>query len=120
VGSGTHWVTGIEMQIRDILKVAMEESGLSVEQDFIDAAAGLPDSYSGTDLGSPPLEEVLSDIWGELIYNKKKWSDAILTIWEKILFSVPGRYDLSWLILKSYFTEEIEKNRESLFESNSL
>lgn len=106
-------VTGIEDANNRYPQGTIEEVWGLVEQDFMDAAAGLPDSYSGADIGRATRGGAIGYL-GRAYLQQKKWAEAA-TEFEKIIAMVPGTYDLM-PDFKDNFTEEFENNQESLFE----
>lgn len=106
-------VTGIEDANTRYPQGSIQEVWTLVEQDFIAAAAGLPDSYSGENIGRATKGGAIGYL-GRSYLQQKKWLEAS-NEFEKILALTPGRYDLM-PDFKDNFTEEFENNRESLFE----
>lgn len=106
-------VTGIEDPNNRYPQGTSEEVWALVEQDFLDAAAGLPVSYTGADIGRATYGAAIGYL-GRSYLQQKKWAEAVVEF-EKIIDMVPGTYDLME-DYKDNFTEEFENNKESLFE----
>ena len=89
----------------------IEQVWAIVEQDFKDAAAVLPVSYSGSDLGRATKGGAIAYLAKSLM-QQKKWAEASVEF-EKIY--ALGIYELM-PNFKDNFTTEFENNVESLFE----
>lgn len=96
---------------------SVQEVWAQVEQDFIDAAAGLPDIYTGADIGRATKGSAIGYL-GRSYLQQKKWAEAAAEF-QKIIDVVPGTYDLM-PDFKDNFTDEFENNKESLFEVQYL
>ena len=89
----------------------VEQVWALVEQDFRDAANGLPKSYSGADVGRATKGGAIAYL-GKALMQQKKWAEASAEF-NKIY--ALGGYDLM-SDFKDNFTTEFENNQESLFE----
>lgn len=84
-----------------------------IMQDFTDANAGLPESYTGADVGRATKGAATAYL-GKALLQQKMWSQAAAEF-KLIIDNVPGRYDLI-PNYKDNFTDELENNKESVFE----
>jgi hypothetical protein len=91
----------------------VEQVWALIVQDFTDAKAALPESYSGADIGRATKGAATAYL-GKAFLQQKMWSQAAAEF-KLIIDQVPGRYDLM-AEFKDNFTEEFENNKESLFE----
>lgn len=106
-------VTGLEDANTRYPQGSIDEVWALVEQDFSTAANGLPESYTGADLGRATRGGAIGYL-GRSYLQQKKWAEAA-TEFEKIIALVPAVYDLM-PDFKDNFSEEFENNQESLFE----
>jgi hypothetical protein len=84
-----------------------------VVKDCTEAAADLPESYSGNDLGRFHKYSAIA-LMGKTLMQQKKWAEAAAAF-KQITDQVPARFDLmpDW---KDNFTTSFENNKESLLE----
>lgn len=101
-------------QLSDRPKQATQvEVFAQVIKDCQEAAADLPEIYSGADVGRLHKYSALA-LLGKTYMQQRKWAEAAAAM-KQILDVVPSRFDLvaNW---KDNFTTEFENNKESLFE----
>jgi tetratricopeptide (TPR) repeat protein len=84
-----------------------------VVKDCQEAAADLPESYSGADLGRFHKYTALA-LMGKTLMQQKKWAEAAAAF-KQIIDQTPTRFDLmpNWA---DNFTTSAENNKESLME----
>ena len=92
-------------------RATIEATYAQIEKDLTEARAGLPDSYSGADVGRA-TRWAAAAVLGNAYLQQKKWADAERVFGEVI---ASGRYSL----LPNYgdnFIESGDNNAESVFE----
>lgn len=84
-----------------------------VVKDCMEAAADLPESYSGGDVGRFHKYSAIA-LMGKTLMQQKKWAEAAAAF-KQITDQVPTRFDLmpNW---RDNFTTMAENNKESLME----
>ena len=84
-----------------------------VIKDCQEAAADLPESYSGLDVGRLHKYSAIA-LMGKTYMQQRKWTEAAAAF-KQIIDQTPGRFDLM-ADFKDNFTTLAENNKESLFE----
>lgn len=84
-----------------------------VIKDCQEAAADLPESYTGQDVGRLHKYSAIA-LMGKTFMQQRKWAEAAAAF-KQIVDKTPGRFDLM-ADFKDNFTTLAENNKESLFE----